>query len=76
MGRAPTRIDLLRTLPGVVFDDAWTTRITVSIEGIPVPVRQSRARPEQDPRRAAARSKGRARADGGDRAETEKACDP
>jgi hypothetical protein len=60
MGRAPTRIDFLRTLPGVVFDDAWTTRITVSIEGIPVPVRQRRARPEQDPRRPAARSNVRA----------------
>jgi hypothetical protein len=38
MGRAPTRIDFLRTLPAVVFDDAWANRITVSIEGITVPV--------------------------------------
>jgi len=38
MGRAPTRVDLLRSLPAVVFGDAWPHRLTIDIGGVSVPV--------------------------------------
>jgi hypothetical protein len=38
LGRAPTRIDLLRSIPGVEFNSAWSRRITVELEGVRVPV--------------------------------------
>ena len=38
LGRAPTRIDLLRSLPGVEFEAAWSRRITMDLQGVPVPV--------------------------------------
>ena len=38
LGRAPTRIDLLRSLPGVDFATAWPRRVTLEIGGIAVPV--------------------------------------
>jgi predicted nucleotidyltransferase len=38
LGRAPTRIDLLRSIPGVDFNSAWSRRITVELEGVRVPV--------------------------------------
>lgn len=38
LGRPPTRIDLLRTLPGVTFAIAWPRRWVVEIGGVPVTV--------------------------------------
>jgi predicted nucleotidyltransferase len=38
LGRAPTRIDLLQTLPGVSFDEAWARRVTIEMGGVMVPV--------------------------------------
>ena len=38
IGQPPCRIDLLTSIDGVEFDDAWRTRITVQIDGISVPV--------------------------------------
>jgi hypothetical protein len=38
MGRPPTRIDLLRTLPAVAFGNAWPSRMEITIEGVTVPV--------------------------------------
>ena len=32
-GRAPSRIDLLNSVDGIGFDEAWETRETVTIEG-------------------------------------------
>jgi hypothetical protein len=38
LGRAPIRIDLLQTLPGVAFEDAWPRRMIVELSGVKVPV--------------------------------------
>ena len=38
IGVAPNRIDLLTSIDAVAFDEAWTSRITVRIEGLDVPV--------------------------------------
>jgi hypothetical protein len=38
IGRVPSRIDLLRSLPGVEFDDAWPRRFMVELQGVGVPV--------------------------------------
>jgi len=38
IGKVPARIDFLQRLPGVVFDEAWTRRVTISVEGVEVPV--------------------------------------
>jgi hypothetical protein len=38
IGVAPRRIDLLTTLDGLEFDDAWTRRMHVDVEGLRVPV--------------------------------------
>ena len=37
-GVPPARIDLLRTIPGVGFEDAWPRRETVQWNGVDVPV--------------------------------------
>jgi len=37
MGRAPARIDLLQTIPGVSFASAWRRKVTFDIEGTSVP---------------------------------------
>lgn len=36
LGRAPNRVDLLTRLYGVTFDDAWSSRVSASIDGEPV----------------------------------------
>lgn len=36
LGRAPNRVDLLTRLYGVTFEDAWTSRVSASIDGEPV----------------------------------------
>lgn len=38
MGVAPARIDVLTGLTGVGFDEAWGSRVTVTLEGLQVPV--------------------------------------
>ena len=38
IGVAPNRIDLLTSIDAVAFDETWTSRITVRIEGLDVPV--------------------------------------
>ena len=38
IGVAPRRIDILTTIDGVTFDDAWLSRVMVSLEGLSVPV--------------------------------------
>lgn len=38
VGRPPNRIDLLTSIPGVEFADAFARRVRVELEGVPVPV--------------------------------------
>ena len=38
LGRPPGRIDLLTSLDGVEFDEAWQTRLTADLDGLPVSV--------------------------------------
>lgn len=38
IGVPPNRIDLLTSISGVEFEDAWPRRIEVAIEGKPIPV--------------------------------------
>ncbi|MBL0171106.1 MAG: hypothetical protein IPP90_10295 [Gemmatimonadaceae bacterium] len=36
LGRAPNRVDLLTRLYAVSFDDAWSTKVGGTIDGVPV----------------------------------------
>jgi hypothetical protein len=36
LGRAPNRVDLLTRLYAVSFDDAWSTKVSGTIDGVPV----------------------------------------
>jgi hypothetical protein len=38
IGRAPNRIDLLTSITGVQFEEAWTHRIAADLEGRSIPV--------------------------------------
>lgn len=38
IGVAPRRIDLLTSIDGVEFEDAWQRRLTVGLEGVEIPV--------------------------------------
>lgn len=38
IGVAPRRIDILTSIDGVIFDDAWPNRVVVELEGVSVPV--------------------------------------
>lgn len=38
LGREPFRVDILTDLPGVTFDEAWPSRVHVTIDGVTVPV--------------------------------------
>lgn len=38
LGRPPTRIDLLQSLPAVDFEEAWPRRLVVELNGVSVPV--------------------------------------
>ncbi|HYM60445.1 MAG TPA: hypothetical protein VEZ11_06085 [Thermoanaerobaculia bacterium] len=38
IGRAPNRIDLLTSITGVDFDDAWRARVQANVEGRSIPV--------------------------------------
>ena len=37
IGLVPSRIDLLTSISGVEFDDAWNNRITISVSGVTIP---------------------------------------
>jgi hypothetical protein len=36
LGVKPNRIDIITSIAGVTFEDAWASRVTGSIEGLPV----------------------------------------
>lgn len=36
LGRPPNRIDLLTSISGVDFEDAWTSRVRAELDGLPV----------------------------------------
>ena len=36
LGRAPNRIDLLTSISGVTVEDAFSTRMSTELEGLPV----------------------------------------
>jgi hypothetical protein len=38
IGVAPSRIDLLTGVTGLAFDEAWPTRVSLTLEGVAVPV--------------------------------------
>ena len=38
IGVAPDRIDLLTGLTGLTFPEAWSSRLTATVEGLPLPV--------------------------------------
>jgi hypothetical protein len=38
MGRPPARVDVLTTLDSLEFDEAWTNRIEVEVEGLKIAV--------------------------------------
>ena len=38
LGRPPNRIDLLTSIDGVNFDQAWANKTTANLDGIPVAV--------------------------------------
>ena len=42
IGRAPIRIDVLTSIDGVAFDDAWGDRLTATFADLPVPVLSAR----------------------------------
>jgi hypothetical protein len=47
MGVPPSQIDILTSVSGVNFDDAWANRVEAEVEGIKVLVIGVRERPEQ-----------------------------
>lgn len=38
MGRPPMRIDLMKEIPGVVFEEAWPRRVSTSWDGVSVTI--------------------------------------
>jgi hypothetical protein len=38
LGREPFRVDILTDIPGVTFDESWSHRIHVTLDGVSVPV--------------------------------------
>ncbi len=38
LGVPPVRIDVITSIDGVTFDEAWPDRLVVSVDGIPVPI--------------------------------------
>ncbi len=37
MGRAPLRVDIMMSIPGITFEDAWENREVVELDGIEIP---------------------------------------
>jgi len=42
IGVAPCRIDLMTSIDGVSFEDAWGERVELELEGVPVPILSKR----------------------------------
>jgi hypothetical protein len=38
LGREPFRVDILTDIPGVSFDEAWSSRIYVTLDGVVLPM--------------------------------------
>jgi predicted nucleotidyltransferase len=38
LGREPFRVDLLTHIPGVVFEDAWPRRVSITLDGETIPL--------------------------------------
>lgn len=38
LGVPPVRVDVITSIDGVTFDEAWPDRLMVSVDGIPVPI--------------------------------------
>ncbi|MEO8184943.1 MAG: hypothetical protein ABI895_39560 [Deltaproteobacteria bacterium] len=38
LGREPFRVDILTDIPGVTFDEAWGSRIYVTLDAVPLPM--------------------------------------
>lgn len=38
LGREPFRVDLLTQIPGVVFDSAWQRRLSITLDGVTIPL--------------------------------------
>ena len=38
LGREPFRVDILTDIPGVTVDEAWSSRIHVTLDGVELPV--------------------------------------
>lgn len=38
LGRSPTRIDLLQSLPALDFEEVWPRRLVIELDGVSVPV--------------------------------------
>ena len=38
IGIAPRRVDILTSIDGVAFDEAWDHRIEITVDGVPIPV--------------------------------------
>lgn len=49
LGKPPLRIDIMTSVNGLEFREAWESRVRVTIEGMPlwVAMRSSRTRPRQ-----------------------------
>lgn len=59
LGRSPNRIDLLTGINGVNFEEAWETKLSAAIDGLPLFHNQQIAFAEKQTRdRFAARSRG------------------
>jgi hypothetical protein len=37
MGRPPLRVDIVMTIPGVEFEEAWSNRVATTLDGVDVP---------------------------------------
>lgn len=38
IGREPARVDIMTSIDGVTFDEAWGDRLTVTLDGLEVPI--------------------------------------
>jgi hypothetical protein len=38
LGREPFRVDILTDIPGVTFDEAWNSRLYVTLDGVTLPI--------------------------------------
>jgi hypothetical protein len=38
LGREPFRVDILTEIPGVTFDEAWSSRVYVTVDEVSLPI--------------------------------------